>query len=69
VPFDAEAARIFGSVKAAVIAAGRKPEAKTATRLTSGKPTRRKNEGGPLEDTKRQVRELDPEWNAPERVA
>jgi hypothetical protein len=48
VPLDAEAARIFGSVKAAVIAAGRKPEAKNATRLTSGKPTGRKNEGGPL---------------------
>jgi predicted nucleic acid-binding protein len=48
VPFDAEAARIFGSVKAAVIAAGRKPEATNAMRLTSGKPTRGKNEGGPL---------------------
>ena len=68
-PFEAEAASIFGSVKAAVIAAGRKPEAKNATRLNSGKPTRRKNEAGPLEGTKRQVRELNPDWDAPERVA
>lgn len=30
IPFDAEAARIFGRVTAAVIAAGRKPRARTA---------------------------------------
>ncbi len=36
VPFDAEAARIFGSVKAAVIAAGRKLKATNATRLPAG---------------------------------
>ena len=30
---------------------------------------RRSNEGGPLEDTKRQARELNPDWDAPERVA
>ena len=36
VPFDAEAARIFGSLKAAVIAAGRKPEARTLHGLPAG---------------------------------
>ena len=36
VPFDAEAARIFGSVKAAVIAAGRKPRGKVVDLMIAG---------------------------------
>lgn len=42
---------------------------RNVTPLTGGKLARRTNEGGPLEDTKRRVRELNPDWDAPERTA
>jgi len=51
VPFDAEAARIFGSVTAAVIAAGRKPRGRVvdlmiaATAIAEGLPLYTTNPG------------------------
>jgi predicted nucleic acid-binding protein len=51
VPFDAEAARIYGSLTAAVIAAGRKPRRRTAdlmiaaTAITEGLPLFTTNPG------------------------